>query len=247
MRCTRHVAGWLFVVLLVVSLGAIWFLTEQSATDTSMLSESVAVAIDTAIAGDEAATGVATSGIEAGERSDGSSADAMDESYGNAGQGHSTEGVSGGEGAAPGDGPAASENEGTAGGVAAAANDLFASLRAFAKTALAGLAQWTANNIRRVAHTVEFAFVGLFASASAVCLLPWNFRSWRAKIPVIAFCAVCSLIDQTHKLFVPGRHFDPVDLAFDAAGYLVACALVFAAAGTVVAVKARRCGRQRSS
>ena len=85
---------------------------------------------------------------------------------------------------------------------------------------------WMGANIRRVAHTVEFFFVGLFASLAVVCLdkRVSPTRLWRAS--VLAFCAVCSVGDQVHKIFVPGRHFDVVDLGFDAAGYIAAMLLV---------------------
>jgi len=85
---------------------------------------------------------------------------------------------------------------------------------------------WMGANIRRVAHTVEFFFVGLFASAIVACLgecLPCaRFRYVLAAL----FCAVCSVGDQVHKIFVPGRHFDMIDLGFDAAGYVTAMLLV---------------------
>ena len=89
---------------------------------------------------------------------------------------------------------------------------------------------WMGANIRRVAHTVEFCFVGLFASATAACLgecLPCaRFR----YVLALLFCAVCSVGDQVHKIFVPGRHFDMIDLGFDAAGYVTAMLLVLLAA-----------------
>ena len=44
-------------------------------------------------------------------------------------------------------------------------------------------------------------------------------------------CMAGSLFDQTHKLFVPVRHFDWKDLPFDAFGYLAAVVVVFAAYG----------------
>lgn len=91
---------------------------------------------------------------------------------------------------------------------------------------LAPVRLWMGTNIRRVAHTVEFFFVGLFASATAACLgecLPCaRFRYVLAAL----FCAVCSVGDQVHKIFVPGRHFDMIDLGFDAAGYVTAMLLV---------------------
>ena len=98
---------------------------------------------------------------------------------------------------------------------------------------LAPVRLWMGANIRRVAHTVEFFFVGLFASATVACLgecLPCaRFRYALALL----FCAVCSVGDQVHKIFVPGRHFDMIDLGFDAAGYVVAMLLVLLAAALV--------------
>lgn len=95
---------------------------------------------------------------------------------------------------------------------------------------LAPVRLWMGANIRRVAHTVEFFFVGLFASLAAVCLgecLPCaRFR----YVLALLFCAVCSVGDQVHKIFVPGRHFDMIDLGFDAAGYVTAMLLVLLAA-----------------
>lgn len=91
---------------------------------------------------------------------------------------------------------------------------------------LAPVRLWMGANIRRVAHTVEFFFVGLFASLATACLdkrvPPTRLRC----VPLLAFCAVCSVGDQVHKIFVPGRHFDMIDLGFDAAGYVVAMLLV---------------------
>ena len=91
---------------------------------------------------------------------------------------------------------------------------------------LASIRMWVGTNVRRVAHTVEFFFVGLFASVVVVCFCrrPWSVCS--RCVPVLLFCAVCSVGDQVHKIFVPGRHFDVIDLGFDAAGYVTAMLLV---------------------
>ena len=91
---------------------------------------------------------------------------------------------------------------------------------------LASARIWVGSNVRRVAHTVEFFFVGLFASVAVVCFSrhPWSVRS--RCVPILPFCAVCSVGDQVHKIFVPGRHFDVIDLGFDAAGYVTAMVLV---------------------
>lgn len=98
---------------------------------------------------------------------------------------------------------------------------------------LAPVRLWMGANIRRVAHTVEFFFVGLFASLVAVCLDKRVPITRLRCVPVLAFCAVCSVGDQVHKIFVPGRHFDMIDLCFDAAGYVVAMLLVLLAAALV--------------
>ena len=91
---------------------------------------------------------------------------------------------------------------------------------------LAPVRLWMGANIRRVAHTVEFFFVGLFASLVAVCLDKRVSPTRLRCVSVLAFCAVCSVGDQVHKIFVPGRHFDMIDLGFDAAGYVTAMLLV---------------------
>ena len=100
---------------------------------------------------------------------------------------------------------------------------------------LAPVRLWMGANIRRVAHTVEFFFVGLFASLVAVCLDKRVPITRLRCVPVLAFCAVCSVGDQVHKIFVPGRHFDVIDLGFDPAGYVTAMLLVL-----LVAALARR-------
>lgn len=98
---------------------------------------------------------------------------------------------------------------------------------------LASIRMWVGVNVRRVAHTVEFFFVGLFASVIVVCFSrrPWGVCS--RCVPVLLFCAVCSVGDQAHKIFVPGRHFDMIDLGFDAAGYVTAMLLVLLVAAWV--------------
>lgn len=98
---------------------------------------------------------------------------------------------------------------------------------------LASIRMWVGTNVRRVAHTVEFFFVGLFASVIVVC---FSRRPWSACsrcVPVLLFCAACSVGDQVHKIFVPGRHFDMIDLGFDAAGYITAMLLVLLIAAWV--------------
>ena len=111
-----------------------------------------------------------------------------------------------------------------------AAGDADSTTGAIHPDPLAPVRLWMGANIRRVAHTVEFFFVGLFASLTVACLdkRVSPTRLWR--VSVLAFCVVCSVGDQVHKIFVPGRHFDVVDLGFDAAGYIAAMLLVLLAA-----------------
>lgn len=94
---------------------------------------------------------------------------------------------------------------------------------------LAPLMNWVNGlGLRRLAHVVEFLPLGVFSIASIAV--------WRGDWPVgrmaalaAAFCLANSVADQAHKLIVPGREFDAVDLAYDAVGYgvgVAACALV---------------------
>lgn len=98
---------------------------------------------------------------------------------------------------------------------------------------LASIRMWVGTNVRRVAHAVEFFFVGLFASVIVACFSrrPWSVCS--RCVPVLLFCAACSVGDQVHKIFVPGRHFDIIDLGFDAAGYVTAMLLILLIAAWV--------------
>ena len=111
-----------------------------------------------------------------------------------------------------------------------AAGDADSTTGAIHPDPLAPVRLWMGANIRRVAHTVEFFFVGLFASSAVVCLDKRVSPTRLRCVSVLALCAVCSVGDQVHKIFVPGRHFDVVDLGFDAAGYIAAMLLVLLAA-----------------
>lgn len=186
MARVKHIVGWVSVVLLVVTLTGIWMLTEQSAEQTSLLSESTAHVVEGQAAG-------ALSG-DAGETRATGAAEVADQT-----------------------------------------DDVRAD-------PLAPVRMWMAANIRRVAHTVEFFCVGLFSAAATACLGERILRTRLRRLLVLLFCVVCSVGDQVHKIFVPGRHFDVVDLGFDAAGYIVAMLLVLLVA-TLTASLSRRAVR----
>ena len=186
MTRVKHIVGWVSVVLLVVTLAGIWMLTEQSAEQTSLLSESTAHVVEGQAAGaqsGDAGETRATGAAEVADQADGVRADP-----------------------------------------------------------LAPVRMWMATNIRRVAHTVEFFFVGLFSAVTAACLGERILCTRLRCLLVLLFCVVCSVGDQVHKIFVPGRHFDVADLGFDAAGYIVAMLLVLLVA-MLVASLARRAAR----
>ena len=88
-----------------------------------------------------------------------------------------------------------------------------------------GMATWT---VRKVVHAVEFFPVGLLGALVAFNL-PRASRVPRSRILacVVAACFACSLGDQVHKAFVPGREFDALDLCFDALGYLLGALAVW--------------------
>ncbi len=71
-------------------------------------------------------------------------------------------------------------------------------------------------NVRRLGHVIEFFALGLVAAIASK-------KTWRAWI----LCICISLCDQILKMYVPGRHFDIVDLGFDAAGYAIGICLVW--------------------
>lgn len=95
-----------------------------------------------------------------------------------------------------------------------------------------GFASWVA---RKVVHTVEFFPVGLLMALTAYNL-PHAQRCSRTKVlaAVIVICFACSLGDQVHKMFVPGREFDALDMCFDAVGYVLGALI-----GRVIATRLR--------
>lgn len=186
MARVKHIVGWVSVVLLAATLAGIWMLTEQSAEQTSLLSESTAHVVEGQ-----------TAGVQSGSTGETLATDAAE----------------------------------VAGQTDSVRVDPLAPVR-----------MWMATNIRRVAHTVEFFFVGLFSAAAAACLGERIVRTRLRGLLVLIFCIACSVGDQVHKIFVPGRHFDAVDLGFDAAGYIVAMLLVLLVA-TLAASLSRRAAR----
>lgn len=79
---------------------------------------------------------------------------------------------------------------------------------------------------RKMAHFYEFGILGIFAGLAVLGIKKKRLLPC-AGIAILA-CACYSLLDQIHKIFVPGREFDPSDLCLDAAGYLLAIGLVLA-------------------
>lgn len=82
---------------------------------------------------------------------------------------------------------------------------------------------------RRAAHVVEYLVVGALSALTAVLWLGERLLPRVLVALTLGFCFVASLLDQTHRLFVPGREFDAFDLALDAAGYLAAAGAVLLA------------------
>lgn len=188
---------------LLLSLSGIYALTEQSVDGTSALSSSVGAAAERVV-----------SHVEGIVPADGSVADVA-ALVADAGVGASR-GV-----------------EAPADDVAHEASSSTGSAQAELPKVPGPLALYVRENVRRLAHVAEFASVGFFSALTAVSWLGVRRRpgaAWgtRRLIAVtLLFCVAASLFDQTHKLFVPGRHFDVLDLPFDAAGYLAGIAVVF--------------------
>lgn len=78
---------------------------------------------------------------------------------------------------------------------------------------------------RQMAHIYQFFALGLCASLAMLGCA--RFSPTVQALAAMAICLVCSLADQTHKLFIPGREFDGRDLVLDAVGYAAAGFLVF--------------------
>ena len=78
--------------------------------------------------------------------------------------------------------------------------------------------------VRRMAHVYEYALLGMFVCGSMMTIKRIPF--WLRSVLAVAICAVCSFFDQVHKIYVPDREFDKIDLYYDAAGYLAAVIII---------------------
>ena len=96
--------------------------------------------------------------------------------------------------------------------------------------------------VRRIGHTGEFFAFGALASVLVIVWFSQRMSVGTMMLASLGACMAGSLFDQTHKLFVPVRHFDWKDLPFDAFGYLAAVVVVFAAYGMAKALARRREG-----
>ena len=76
--------------------------------------------------------------------------------------------------------------------------------------------------MRRIGHTGEFFAFGALASMLVIVWFSQRMSVGAMMLASLGACMAGSLFDQTHKLFVPVRHFDWKDLPFDAFGYLAA-------------------------
>lgn len=94
-------------------------------------------------------------------------------------------------------------------------------------------------SVRQQAHVVEFALMGGVVALNALAWMSgWAhrrssrghiriWRTWLMYALTAVSCAAVSFADQYHKLYVPGRHFDKLDLLLDASGYIPAITCVF--------------------
>lgn len=75
-------------------------------------------------------------------------------------------------------------------------------------------------SVRQWAHIYEYFFLGVAVQA---CVLRKNIR----KVPVgLLLLFLFSILDQMHKMIVPGREFDIFDLILDCVGYTFGTVLV---------------------
>ena len=78
------------------------------------------------------------------------------------------------------------------------------------------------NPLRELMHAVEFL---IFALLLFNVLHNFNVKS--VYIYCILISIVCSILDETHQLYVPGRAFEILDLILDSIGIIIACILHF--------------------
>lgn len=267
LRMIRLGLGWVSVVLLVVTLGLIWTLTEQTPEETTALTKAVAFKVDDAVSRDAqgdtsgerevidiAAPSIASQPTPCEVREGGDVVFSVDAPGAVAYRWECTDAWT--------DGWYGIKGVDTSGAVLRFeltpervwmrdcrfrcevtfpdGTVLMSDEVSFVFRDVMAAGGW----YRKAAHVAEFGLVGLFASLSALCLA--GSRCGRGRKPLfgmtVAFCAVCSLVDQAHKLFVPGREFEAFDLLLDAFGYASTIALAFFLFRVMMGGKGAACG-----
>ena len=71
--------------------------------------------------------------------------------------------------------------------------------------------------VRKCAHFSEYTLLGLLTALT--CVLIFSRPAWRALLP-IAFCVICSALDEWHQTFVAGRSGNFRDVLIDSGGAL---------------------------
>ena len=92
-------------------------------------------------------------------------------------------------------------------------------------------------NLRKVAHFLEFALLG--AEVGLLLLLNGKSRA-RFLLLGVSFCAVCAAIDECIQYFVPGRACTVTDVFIDTAGSAAALLFLFAVAWICTTIFGRR-------
>ncbi|MDI9589583.1 MAG: VanZ family protein [Acidobacteriota bacterium] len=87
---------------------------------------------------------------------------------------------------------------------------------------------WFGLSLRHWAHVVEFGLLSVFAYLAAVVFWWPRFRLRRLALGTVVACMACSLADQLHKVLLPDRHHDLLELVLDAWGYVVGTAIALA-------------------
>lgn len=90
-------------------------------------------------------------------------------------------------------------------------------------------------SVRQWAHVFEFFIVGTGFSVLYIFITK---HTWTMMAAALSTCMVVSLVDQSIRIFIVGRHFDAFDLVLDAIGYVVAV-LIFGACRKLVSWRNR--------
>lgn len=101
------------------------------------------------------------------------------------------------------------------------------------------LINWVNNRVRKFAHAILFAALGLSLCGAAICLDPIK-KFWQKPVWAILVGGLYGVTDELHQLFVKGRSSEVLDVFIDLGGIAAGILIMLIGYGIFRAIKNKK-------